>query len=275
VVAGTLLVVSVSTPRRLTLALATWSSFAPLGFALGQLLASQASYMAIGIGHALVLATVALVLLLTIPPGAAAQKRVSARANLVQALRHPPALRTALAFGCVAGLLLGAVAVAPLALAPSTGLTIAEAARLTALAALPGIAGRFVSGWLLGKAAPLPLFAAAAALGLAFLPFALGLLVPLGAALGAFAAFQICMGALAGILSAMLPLVAPSPAHLGTVTGLANQAITAGNLLGPPLALGVFAAAGTPGTIAVLVAALAASFWMVLTGRPAARSDSR
>jgi hypothetical protein len=69
--------------------------------------------------------------------------------------------------------------------------------------------------------------------------------------------------------------VAPSPAHLGTVTGLANQAITAGNLLGPPLALGVFAASGALGTTAVLVAALALGFWMVLTGRPAAGSDTR
>jgi hypothetical protein len=73
----------------------------------------------------------------------------------------------------------------------------------------------------------------------------------------------------------MPPLVAPSPAHLGTVTGLANQAITAGNLLGPPLALGVFAASGALGTTAVRVAALALGFWMVLTGRPAAGSDTR
>jgi hypothetical protein len=71
------------------------------------------------------------------------------------------------------------------------------------------------------------------------------------------------MGSLAGILSAMLPQVAPSPAQLGTVTGLANQMITAGNLVGPPLALAVFAAAGAGAAIGLLAATLAFSAWMV------------
>lgn len=273
VVAGTLIVVAVSTLRHRALALASWSSFAPVGFALGQLFAAEASDLAIGLGHAAVLGIVAVLLASTLPAASVPRNGTSARANLVQALRHRAALRTALAFGCIAGMLLGAVAVAPLVLAPAAGLTVAEAARLTALAALPGIAGRFASGWLLGKAAPLTLFSAAAALGVVFLPLALLFAMPLGVALGAFAAFQICMGALAGILSAMLPLVAPSPAHLGTVTGLANQAITAGNLLGPPVALSVFAVAGAAGTTAVLLAVLALGLWLVLTGRPAARSD--
>jgi MFS family permease len=195
-----------------------------------------------------------------IPAGAAPGP---SRANVVQALRHPPALRTAMAFGCVAGLLLGAVALAPLVVSSSAGITVAEAARLTALAALPGIAGRFASGWLLGRSAPLRVFGAAAAVGLLFVPLALIAPVPLAVALLSFAAFQICMGALAGILQAMLPQVAPSPAQLGTVTGLANQMITLGNLLGPPLVLGVFAAAGAGAALALLVGALALSVWLV------------
>jgi MFS family permease len=186
-----------------------------------------------------------------------------ARANVVHALRHPPALRTGMAFGCVAGLLLGAVALAPLVLAPRLGLTVEEMARLTAAAALPGIAGRFLSGWLLGRSAPLRVFAFAAALALLFIPAALIAPLPLAAALACFALFQICMGALAGILSAMLPQVAPSPAQFGTVTGLANQMVTAGNLVGPPLVLGVYAAAGATPATAVLIAALALSVWLV------------
>lgn len=264
VVAGTLIVVAVSTPRRRALGLATWSSFAPLGFALGQFFAAGASPAQIGVGHAAVLAAMALLLGSALPASAMPPRNgASARANLVQTLRHSAAWRTALAFGCVAGLLLGAVAVAPLALAPASGLTIAEAARLTALAALPGIAGRFLSGWLLARWTPLQLFSAAAALGLVVLPFALVVPVALGAALGAFAAFQICAGALAGILSALLPRAAPSPAQLGTMTGLANQLITAGNLVGPPVALAVFAAGGATAAVAVLIAALAISVWLV------------
>ena len=263
IVASTLLVVAVSAPRHRALALATWSSFAPVGFALGQLFAADASYMAIGTAHAILLMAMVPLLLWAMPASPAHPKTSAVRANLVQALRHGPAVRTAMAFGCVAGLLLGAVAVAPLALAPTAGLTIAEAARLTALAALPGVAGRFLSGWLLGKSVPLRVFAAASTLGLLFLPFALALPMPLALALAAFAAFQICMGALAGILSAMLPQVSPSPAQLGTVTGLANQMITAGNLAGPPLALGAFAGGGGVAATAALILALALSVWLV------------
>src|SRR5439155_12207686 len=47
IIPGTLMVIAVSTPRHRSVALATWSSFAPLGFALGQLFAADASYFAI------------------------------------------------------------------------------------------------------------------------------------------------------------------------------------------------------------------------------------
>jgi nitrate/nitrite transporter NarK len=168
-----------------------------------------------------------------------------------------------MAFGCVAGLLLGAVALAPLVLSSPHGLTVAAAARLTALAALPGIAGRFASGWLLGRSAPRLVFSSAAMLGVLFVPIALLAPVPLAVALLAFCAFQVCAGALAGILQAMLPQVTPSPAQLGTVTGLANQMITIGNLLGPPVVLAVFAAAGAAVAVALIVGALLASVWLV------------
>jgi MFS family permease len=260
VVAATLMVVEVSASRHRSLALATFSSFAPLGFALGQLFAAGASDSAIALGHAAVLGFMFALVAVSAPR---TKTNPPARANLVHALRHPPALRTGMAFGCVAGLLLGAVAVAPLILAFRLGFTVEEMARLTAAAALPGIAGRFLSGWLLGRSAPLRVFAIAAALGLLFIPGALIAPLPLVAALACFAVFQICMGALAGILSAMLPQVAPSPAQFGTVTGLANQMVTAGNLVGPPLVLGVYAAAGAAAAAAVLVAALALSVWLV------------
>jgi MFS family permease len=260
IVAGTLMVVGVTTPQQRSVALATWSSFAPLGFALGQLFAADASDRTIAFGHALALGAVA-ALVATCVPAIAAPR--SAGAKVVQALRHSPALRTAMAFGCVAGLLLGAVALAPLLIAPGAGITVAEAAKLTAVAALPGIAGRFASGWLLGISAPRRVFGGAAALGLLFIPLAFMAAVPVAVALAAFAAFQIAMGALAGILQAMLPQVAPSPGQLGTVTGLANQMITIGNLLGPPVVLGAYAAAGTGAAIALLVGAAALSVWLV------------
>src|SRR5437867_12239894 len=87
--------------------------------------------------------------------------------------------------------------------------------------------------------------------------------VSFAVALACFAGFQICIGALPGVMSAMLPLVSPSPGQLGTVSGLANQMITAGNLVAPPLVLATYAAAGLGAALAVLVAALAASVALV------------
>jgi sugar phosphate permease len=55
----------------------------------------------------------------------------------------------------------------------------------------------------------------------------------------------------------MLPRVAPTPAQLGAVTGMSNQAANLGNLIGPPLVLSVFAAAGAGAATMVLVAAVA------------------
>jgi predicted MFS family arabinose efflux permease len=267
VIAATVLVVDVSTERRRALALAVWSSFAPLGFALGQWAAGGVGAAnplpVVGAGHALVLCAVALLLALALPHGAPARGSAPS-APFSGTLRHGPALRTALAFGCATGVLLGAVALAPLALAPASGLTVAATAQLTALAALPGILGRFAAGWMLGGSArPFAVFLVASLAGSAFLVGGLGVPVPLAAALACFSGFQICIGALPGVMSAMLPRVAPSPGALGTVSGLANQMITAGNLLAPPLVLGVYAAAGVGGAVAVLLAAVALSVALV------------
>ena len=267
VIAATVLVVDVSTARRRALALAVWSAFAPLGFALGQWLAGGIGAAdplpRAGVGHALALGAVA-VLFAVVLHGDRPALGGAGQAGFVDTLRHAPALRTALAFGCATGVLLGAVALAPLALAPASGLTVAATAQLTALAALPGILGRFASGWLLGGSVrPFAVFLGAGIAGCAFLVAALGAPLPFALALVCFAAFQIAIGALPGVMSAMLPLVAPSPGALGTVAGLANQMITAGNLLAPPLVLGVYAAAGVGGALAVLLAAVALSLALV------------
>jgi MFS family permease len=187
-----------------------------------------------------------------------------AGASFLGTLRHPPAWRTSLAFGVATAALLGAVAVAPLVLAPASNLSVAATAQLTALAALPGILGRFASGWLLARdVRPYAVFSLAAVLGCAAIALGFALPLPLALALGCFAAFQICIGALPGVMSALLPWVAPTPQQLGTVSGLANQMITAGNLLAPPLVLGVYSAWGVAGAIAVLVGAVAASVALV------------
>lgn len=266
-VAATVLVVDVASARRRALGLAVWSSFAPLGFALGQWLAGAVSRAdplpLIGGVHAAALGAAALALAVSVPRDAQ-RAHGAARSSFFAALTHPPALRTALAFGCATGVLLGAVALAPLALAPASGLSVAATAQLTALAALPGILGRFAAGWLLGGSTrPIALFQAASLAGSILLAAGLAAPLPLAGALVCFAAFQIFIGALPGVMSAMLPVVASSPREIGTVSGLVNQAVTTGNLLAPPLVLAVYAAAGAGAATGVLIAAVAASFWLV------------
>jgi MFS family permease len=261
IVAATVLVVKVSAARHRAVALSVWSSFAPIGFALGQWAAAGVSgadrLAEIGRMHGVLLAAAAVLLGLLLPSeDARARPRAGRPAR--STLLYPPALRAAGAFGCATGVLLASVALAPLVLAPAAGLSVAETARLTALAALPGIVGRFGSGWLLGRGlAPLVVFASASVAGTASILVCLLAPIQLGVALFLFASFQICIGALPGVLSAMLPHVAPTPAELGTVSGMSTQMINVGNLIGPPLVLSIFAAAGAGAASLVLVAAIA------------------
>jgi MFS family permease len=261
IVGATVLVVRVSAARHSGLGLSVWSSFAPIGFALGQWAAAGVGgpdrLAEIGQVHAMFFVAAAAGIALLFRADAPVRGAVAQRPAR-SALGHPPALRAAGAFGCATAVLLSAVALTPLVLAPAAGLTVAETARLTALAALPGILGRVGSGWLLDRGlTPLGVFASASVLGMGCLLVCLLAPVALAVALVLFACFQICIGALPGVLSAMLPRVAPTPAQLGTVTGMSNQTANLGNLIGPPLVLAVFAAAGAGAAAMVLVAAVA------------------
>ena len=258
VVAATVLAVAVA-PGRTALALSVWSSFAPIGFALGQLAAAYAGdppLRVVGMTHAAILVLAALALHFSVDPIAPQAKSKGGN----DALRHPPALWTAAAFGGVCAVLLASIALAPVVLASRSGLSVAHVASLTALAALPAIVGRIAPGWRLERGfAEFTIFTAASALGALSLAAALVAPLPLALALVRFGASQILAGMLPGLLSAMLPHVAPAPAQLGAVSGMCSQAVNVGNLIGPPLALAVYAAAGTGAAVLMLIVLLGAS----------------
>ena len=256
VIAGTVLVAD-SMPGRSALALSIWSSFAPIGFALGQwggaYAPNDAPLSTIGPAHAVVLAAAALALRLCVPPSAERRSRGSSWS----VIRQAPASRTALAFGATCAVILAAVAVTPVALAARSGLSVAQVASLTALVALPSIVGRIAPAWLLERGmTPLTVFVLAALV--AAVSIAGTFAAPLWPALALFLVFQIAAGILPGLLSAMMPRVAP-PGELGSFSGMCTQTINVGNLLGPPLALAAYAAAGTGAALALLIGLLAAS----------------
>lgn len=260
VVAATVIAARI-VPGQSALALSVWSSFAPIGFALGQWAAAYAAeppLQPIGIVHACALGFAAIVLHLSVDaPGPMPQENGSSSRDV---LRHAPAQFTALAFGAVCAVLLAAVALAPLVLAAQSRVSVPYAASLTALAALPAIVGRIAPGWLLERGfAAFTVFVAASALAALSLAAALIAPLPFAAALVLFGCFQIFAGALPGLLSAMLPHVAPTPAQLGTVSGMCSQSVNIGNLIGPPLALAIYAAAGAGAAVLMLVALLGAS----------------
>jgi len=255
------------------LGLSVWSSFAPIGFALGQWAGSYAGESPLfdtGVVHAAALGLAAVTVHLfarDVPP-----RKAETRVN---ALSHLPALRSALAFGGVCLVLLAAVALAPVVLAAAQGRSVAEVASLTALAALPSIIGRILPGWLLERGVrALAIFVIAAAIAAATLAGALLLPAPLWVTLALFAAFQISAGALPGLLSAMMPHVAPTPAQLGTVSGMCSQAVNIGNLVGPPLVLAVYATGGTSMAVSLLITLLAASL-AVIAGLVVFKKDLR
>ena len=258
VVAATVIAAAI-VPGRTALALSVWSSFAPIGFALGQWAASHAGdppLPVVGSVHAACLVLAAVALYFSVDPIAPRENDVSNGG----ALRHAPALWTAAAFGGVCAVLLASIALAPVVLAQQSGLPVAQVASLTALAALPAIVGRIAPGWLLERGfAAFTVFIAASAFGAASLAAALLGQLPLAAALVLFGAFQIFAGMLPGVLSAMLMHVAPAPAQLGTVSGMCSQAVNIGNLIGPPLALAVYATAGTGAAVLMLIVLLGAS----------------
>jgi hypothetical protein len=190
-------------------------------------------------------------------------------------LRHPPAQRSALAFGGVCAVLLASVALAPVVLATQHEISLAETARFTALAALPSIVGRIAPGWLLDRGfAAFTVFAGASVLAALSLAGALLVPLPLAAALVLFCVLQIVGGALPALLSAMLPHVSPTPAQLGTVSGMCSQSVNIGNLVGPPLALAAYAAWGTGIAVLTLIAILGASV-LAIAGLGVFRRDLR
>jgi MFS family permease len=274
VISATVMIVGLAASRG-ALALSVWSSFAPIGFALGQWAGASAAgpdpLRGVGMTHAAVLAAAALCVHLIMRGDSPGLRPPPSR----DALRYPPALWSALSMGIACGILLAAVALAPVVLAAKTGLAVTTTASLTALAALPAIVGRFAPGWALQRGVTaLAFFAGASLVAAVSLLGSLLAPVPLWLALVLFALFQISAGALPGLLSAMLPHVSPAPRALGTVTGMSNQMANLGNLFGPPLVLALYAASGSVAAVMLLVALLVVSV-ITLAGLAVFRRDLR
>ena len=264
-------------PHTQALALALWSTFVPVGLALGAWASAGLAAAAGGVlgwrGAMVVTGCVAALLWLVVwrtPLPAAAE------APAQQPLGAPPlpglgpaAWCLALAFGGFALFAVGLLGLLPSLLVTEGGLSAADAGRWTALASLSAVPGSAAAALLLRRGGLLrwPMLLS---LGLpALLLFGVFRPAPaIGVAIGLAIAINLLGGVFAGLAFALLPVVAGSAGRMVRANGLLAQCGASGSLLGPPLMAACVQAAGWPaaallgGLVTVLALPLA---WRAVT----------
>lgn len=264
VISAPSLIAVVATPGERGAAMVLWSTFVPVGIALGTVLSGLAAET---ISWRLALVLWALSALATLPG--------SLRLDAGAGLRHdrfalpPPALWwLALGFGCYTTLEVGVLAMLPAYLSEAWGFQLSTAGLVTGVTSAATIAGSFAAARLLrsddGAGRPLTLIgiglALPAALFFATFPpatWAAGLSGSL------IAMTVIVANAISGVVAAVafarLPeLLHRSGAPLSLVTaanGVFTQCGAAGSLIGPPL-VGYVASGRGWASVAPMVAAL-------------------
>lgn len=246
------LIVSVAAPSAATgVAMALWSSFVPVGLALGAglwagMAAASSWRVAMWAGGGLALVA----LLVTAVAQHRARTRRSDDAAQAGSQRPPPTARgdtgskgagaaawyLATSFGCYALFEVGLLALLPLYLTSQAGATVAEAGRWTALASLATIAGSATAAWCMrsGMALRMPMLASLV------LPAAMLFVVfvdnPDATLVGWLA---VVLNAVSGIYPSLafawLPQMAGGMHRLARANGLFSQFGASGSLLGPPV----------------------------------------
>jgi MFS family permease len=254
------LIAAVTRPADRRLALGLWSSYMPLGIALGLI---SAPLMIAAAGWRvlwLVGAGLAAVAALAIAAGVRARPERPPAAPLGASIRTVLAARSPL----LAGVAFGAYAATYFALAGfmptiimATGASAATAASLAALIAIINGGGNVLAGVAAQR------FSRFAILATGFIVVAVGgtlfysprlslALRIVGVAVGVFAA-----GLIPGTITGSIVAISPTRALVGTTQGLAQQLSSVGQLLSPPLIALVGAErGGTSGAIVVVVLAL-------------------
>ncbi|MBP6900578.1 MAG: MFS transporter [Burkholderiaceae bacterium] len=259
------------------LAMTLWSTFVPVGVALGAAgAAAGAAWLPLGWRGALLAggglaAALALALRWRAPRGAAPDAAPPPEAMQPQATRSAAATARpttasvclALGFGLFALFAVGVIALLPTLLVQQAGMTATAAGQWTGLASLSAVAGSALAAWLQrhGRSPRRLLVAALLSLALpALLLWGLFRNAPPAALAVALAvAINMLGGVFASLAFATLPRLARQPAQLVRANGLLTQCGASGSLLGPPLmaagvAWGGWSGAALLGTLVSLLA---------------------
>lgn len=245
VVAAPVLIAQAASDRQQAGAMALWSTFVPVGMALGAWSYAHAAAWS-DWRWAQGLSVVAALLLVAAmrrwrpvaaqPPRAGADRPVQSAAPPTHRQTTGPVLWTLVAsFGAYAVAEVGLLALLP-SLLTQGGMPLAEAAGWTALAALANVPGSALGAWLLRRGGSLAWALAAS------------LVLPGGLFLGVYQAdgvpatqamLAVLLNAISGVFPslvfALLPLAAGQPERLALASGRLTQFGASGALLGPPL----------------------------------------
>ncbi|TSD90340.1 MFS transporter [Mycobacterium sp. KBS0706] len=258
-VAAPTLTIATASPAQRSTALALWSTFFPVGFATGSILAGLGVEVApwrwVLLGSA---ALTALLLLpswrLPTPPEAAPRRAGGARPT-----RAPlGAWLMAIGFACYTTFEVGLLAVMPAYFTGQRGVSASTAGLITGAAAFASVLGGLAAAWWMRRDRPLGGFTAfgiavpALLLFAVFTPSQGSWLWPAAAA----TLLNAISGAVPAVVFARLPDAVGPDGDMATANGLLAQGGASGSLLGPPL---LAAAASHFGWPAAAGAGLAAS----------------
>ncbi|TFV82875.1 MFS transporter [Blastococcus sp. CT_GayMR20] len=239
---------AVSAPAHRRLVAGTWGAYMPVGAGLAALLVPPAIGLVGWRGASLVDACLAAGVLLVVlrwVPSAAVRGRASVE-GLLGAFRSPSVLLITAVFGLYSAQYLAVVGLLPAALVEGEGLSVAAAGLVGAVVFLVNAPGNVLGAYLLHRGAPLRWVIPAGCAGMAgtvwgVLDPALPPVVRIGSAI----AFSFVAGLVPSALFAALAAVSAGTDSAGAAIGLQTQGSGVGQLLGPPLVVGVGTAVGT------------------------------
>lgn len=234
VVAAPLLIFRTAPPDKQGVALALWSGFVPVGFALGAmssgLIADLLSWRAATLAWAIAAATMCLLSsrMAFAPSPSGARRRLVMPGWRIWALT--------LAFGCWASFAVGTIALLPTFLVDQVGASARVAGLVGGISAFISVLGVALAAWLRHHGARTGVWTALAIVLPALMLF--GVLHD-GASILQVTALMLVLNTISGVYSglafALLPVLARTDAEMAVANGLMLQLGATGSLLGPPL----------------------------------------
>ncbi len=249
------LLLRVTRPEDRRMVLGLWSSYYPVGMAIMILaspaLMAPAGWRGLWLANGVLAAAVLLVLAgptrALVRPTAeeAAAPRMTPWAGMARTLTSPGPIVLALAFAAYAGVFLAVFGLLPTLLVEDRGMTVADAALLTAIAVAFNAVGNIAGGWLLQRGVGRWLLIATAFIVMAACGWGVySDALDDGVRFALFSLLSLCGGVIPASCFAGAPVHAPSPALVATTNGLIVQGANLGQAVMPPVMAAAVAAWG-------------------------------